>query len=352
MKYRLAGATLAIGLLPVTLLAAPYPVPAPLALNQMATISAPAEKATPANTPKRLYQRYLSSSPYLTVARFTVTPGQKYTLYECVPAPPDSGTGTKIGVWMDGVTPLTDNTSSFGETSGVVRGFATRGQSPWPITANESAKCDLYRHNFTIAPNSEHNSLYIVATFNKPKLSTQVMLKTPADADAAVEKSSARSKGSVWHSPLLLLNVPGETPTAGTDTQPTQPNTTTSPQGNIQIPDAPTTADNTSPALAYPSTVKAYIQRGDYDTFRVEFPGGKFTVSSQGGLDIVADLWDDKGNRLARAGDDAKADFTLTQADLPAGIYYLQVRYMYHAGEGNYSMVLGDGGNATYQEQK
>ena len=65
-------------------------------------------------------------------------------------------------------------------------------------------------------------------------------------------------------------------------------------------------------------------------------------ISSRGGLDIVADLWDSRGNMVARDGQDAKKDFAI-EKDLPAGVYYIQIRYMYHAGEGPYTLILGDG---------
>jgi hypothetical protein len=72
-------------------------------------------------------------------------------------------------------------------------------------------------------------------------------------------------------------------------------------------------------------------------------------IASQSGLDIVADLWDTKGARLARDGQDARKDF-LIEADLPAGTYYIQIRYMYHAGEGPYTLILGNGASAVLKE--
>jgi hypothetical protein len=376
MKRVVRAAGLAVGLwglVPLSVLAAGPATPAVLPINALLPIAAPPDPANPSAMPKRLRQYYLQSMPYLAVAQFTVTPGQKYTLYECHPAPADSGTGTKISVWTAGVTPLSDNASAFGRSAGVMRGFVTRGQSPWPITAKEGVACDRYRHNFVIAPDSEHASLFVIAAFSKPGLSTQVMLKHPADPDDDVKTSQPRSRGSVWNDPLLLLNIPGEkSMAAGGASQPPTPgaqlpasvsaSATPTPHSTaslparpqdgreIRIPDAPVTASAAYPPLAYPSRIRAHIHRGDYDTFPVEFPGGTLRVASQGGLDIVADLWDDKGSRLARDGEDGRADLVI-EKEVPPGLYYVQVRYMRHAGEGPYSLVLGDGSGPVYQEQ-
>jgi hypothetical protein len=343
MSVLLSIAVIASLSLPLCSFAAPA-LQATLPANQMTSLYAPDTPENLATTPKRLRQYYLQSMPYLMTAQFTVTPGQKYTLYECQPAPADSGSGTKISVWASGITPLSDNASSFGPSSGVLRGFATRGQSPWAIRADEGVNCDLYRHNFTIAADSEHSSLFIVATFSRPGLSTQVMLKHPADPDDDVKKSSSRSKGTVWKNPLILLNIPGEKAPVK-NLKPTVQNS-----GVQQLSEAPATASNEYPLLEYPCRVQAYIHRGDYDTFRFKFQGGMLRIESQGGLDIVADLWDDKGNRLYRAGEDSKADFIM-EKELPSGIYFIQVRYMRHGGEGTYALIFGNGTGSVYQEK-
>lgn len=114
------------------------------------------------------------------------------------------------------------------------------------------------------------------------------------------------------------------------------------------IKEAPATSGNAT-VIPYQCKVQAYINRGDYDTFRFDFPGGKVRIASQGNLDLVADLWDSKGNRIARDGQDTKKDFII-EKDLPPGTYYVQIRVMYHAGEGPYTLILGDGSGPVFRE--
>ncbi len=350
-----------------------------LPLNTMVTIKAPDAPLNRTTAPKKLLSRCSYESQkvpdYVRVGRFIVTPGQEYTLYDCHPAPSD---GTKIWVYLDGDTPLTNYTASYGRSEGFTRTFVTRGQQPWPILRNENVSCDLIRYNLTIAAQSEHNNLYVTFVFSKPGASTRIMLKTPPDSDDEVKKSGKRVSGSIKPYPFLLTNIPGETQPATVSTAtPAQPGTTPQkPQGSAVIPgpspgtpqtpkpDRPATvppksgtikeAGRTSADAAlvpYNATIEAYIDRNDYDTFRFDFPGGKMRVASRGNLDIVADLWDSRGNMLARSGQDAGKDFYI-EKDLPAGTYYIQVRYMYHAGEGPYTLILGDGNAAFLKEAR
>ncbi|HOW55183.1 MAG TPA: hypothetical protein PLR60_11080 [Syntrophorhabdaceae bacterium] len=348
-----------------------------LPLNTMVTIQAPNEPVNRKTVPKKIL-RYCSFESqkvpdYLRVVKFQVAPGQKYTFYDCYPAPSEA---TKVWIYLSGDTPLTNHTFSYGRSEGFTRVFVTRGQQPWPMKKNEQAACDLVRHNITIAPQSEHGDLFVVINFNKPGASTKIMLKQPADSDDAVVKSTDRSRGSVWKAPFLLTNIPGEaassvkppvatpvkptvaTPLATTppqqgaapaQTTPKKPQIPTTPQPLV-VKEAPATSSGAA-VVPYNCKVQAYINRGDYDTFRFDFPGGKMRVASQGDLDIVADLWDEKGNRLARDGQDAKKDFVI-EKELPPGVYYIQIRYMYHSGEGPYTLILGDGSGSVYREEK
>ena len=109
----------------------------------------------------------------------------------------------------------------------------------------------------------------------------------------------------------------------------------------------PTPAD--AAPVPYNSTIDAYIDRNDCDTFLFGFPGGKMRISSRWDLDIVADLLDCDGNLIARDGQDTKKDFSI-EKELPEGMYYIQIRYMYHAGEGPYTLILGDGNAARLKE--
>ena len=340
-----------------------------LPLNTMLTINAPGQPINRTTVPKKIlkYCSYESqrAPDYVRVARFQVTPGQKYTFYDCHPAPAD---GTQIWIYLSGDTPLTNDTHSYGPSTGFTRGFVSRAQQPWPIRQGEQASCDLVRHNITIAPQSEHNTLYVVLNFRRPNVSTKIMLKNPADSDDVVAKSANRSRGTVWKAPFLLTNIPGETASAVkppvTPVQPsgaastpgqTSGSTSVSPQPpvggapqSLIIKEAPATSGNAT-VIPYNCRVQAYINRGDYDTFRFDFPGGKLRVASQGNLDIVADLWDARGNRLARDGQDARKDF-LIEKDLPPGTYYIQIRFMYHAGEGPYTLILGNGSGPVFKE--
>jgi len=363
------------------LLVAAHPCPARsqmtaevLPLNTMVTVKAPAEPVNRATIYKKVL-RYCSFESqkvpdYVRVFRFPVTAGQKYTFYDCHPATPD---GAQIWIYLSGDTPLTNDTHSYGTSTGFTRGFVTRGQQPWPIKQGEKASCDLVRHNITIAPQSEHNNLYVIVNFRKPGTFTQIMLKQPADSDDVISKSAGRLRGTVWKAPFLLTNIPGDP--AGAQKPPTTPPQPTGPSagqtpgtaatpgtvppqppgpGISQPPrsgvvkEAPATSGNAT-VIPYNSTVHAYINRSDYDTFRFDFPGGRMRIASQSGLDIVADLWDAKGARLARDGQDTRKDF-LIEADLPAGTYYIQIRYMYHAGEGPYTLILGNGASAVLKE--
>lgn len=367
MKSRVRAFFLSVIMAPLCLWAVTCPAQGQmraevLPINETVTVNAPNEPLNRTTAPKRLLQHcsYESQkvSDYVKVARFTVAPGQKYTLYDCHPALAD---GTKIWVYLDGDTPLTNYTGSYGPSSGFTRTFVTRGQQPWPITKNEQATCALVRYNLTIAPQSEHNNLYVTFVFNKPGASTKIMLKHPADSDEVVKKSATRSWGDVKKAPFLLTNIPGETtstvkppvtsdqPTGpdATPSKPSKPDTTAKPQAMV-VKEAPATSANAT-VLPYNCKVQAYINRGDYDTFRFDFPGGKMRIASEGNLDIVADLWDAKGNMIARDGQDAKRDF-LIEKELPMGTYYIQIRFMYHAGEGPYNLILGDGSGPLYRE--
>ncbi len=321
-----------------------------LPVGTMVTVKAPDEPVNRKTVPKKIL-RYCSyesqkAPDYVKVARFPVVPGQKYTFYDCHPAPSDR---PNILIHLSGDTPLSNYTYAYGPSKGFTRSFISRAQQPWPIRRGEGASCDLIRHNITIAPQSEHNNLYVILNFSKPGLSTKIMLKHPADSDDIVTKSADRSHGTVWRAPFLLTNIPGEAASAvkpPVTPSKQQPPVTSQP---LVIGEAPTGTSAGAPLLPYNCKVQAYINRGDYDTFRFDFPGGKVRIASEGGLDLVADLWDAKGNRLARDGQDAKKDF-LIEKDLPPGTYYIQVRFMYHAGEGPYTLILGNGRGPLYKE--
>jgi hypothetical protein len=77
----------------------------------------------------------------------------------------------------------------------------------------------------------------------------------------------------------------------------------------------------------------------DYGNFVFFHLGGPFRAFSMGGLNLVADLLDGRGERVARSGvDTPQSDIAGTY---PAGRHYLQVRVMHHAGAGPYMIQLG-----------
>jgi hypothetical protein len=91
--------------------------------------------------------------------------------------------------------------------------------------------------------------------------------------------------------------------------------------------------------ISYGCRVDGTLRQGDYDNFAFYFPGGAFRARSAGGLDLVADLIDSQGQRVACSGVDTP-QFD-PQGNYPAGQYYLIVRVMHHAGAGPYQVQLG-----------
>lgn len=102
--------------------------------------------------------------------------------------------------------------------------------------------------------------------------------------------------------------------------------------------------------VGYPATIQASMTQGDYDTFLFDFAGGHFQAHSRSTLDLVADLLDSEGKMITRARAN-NGTFTFSQ-DLPAGRYGIIIRVMYHAGAGNYELLLGSGAGPSYREQR
>jgi hypothetical protein len=99
------------------------------------------------------------------------------------------------------------------------------------------------------------------------------------------------------------------------------------------------TNNNDAALIGYGCRVDGHLRQGDYDNFTFFFPGGALRAWSSGGLNLVADLLDSKGQKLARSGVDTP-QFDI-QGNFPAGKYFLQVRVMHHAGAGSYRIHLG-----------
>lgn len=102
--------------------------------------------------------------------------------------------------------------------------------------------------------------------------------------------------------------------------------------------------------VGYPATIQANMSQGDYDTFLFDFAGGHFQAHSRSSLDLVADLLDAQGKMITRARAN-NGTFTFSQ-DLPSGRYGIIIRVMYHAGAGDYELVLGSGAGPRYRESR
>ncbi len=207
-----------------------WPQPAYLPLNTMVDLKAPPTPVDKASAPKRFRDYHFSShSPYQQVYRFRVEKGQRYTLVDCHPAM----AGKEVWPYVAGANPVSDYTYALSGPSGTLPGFALRFQQPWPIEKNETATCDANRHNFTISAKSEHTDLFLVVNFNNPAGRSRIMLKTPADSDQDVERSTTspyrpQRKGSTWGSlwpEVILRNIPGETPVTPITPDPGLPDT-------------------------------------------------------------------------------------------------------------------------------
>ena len=189
-----------------------------LPLNQTVSIQTPGTPLDQSSSPKKLWDRYgkdYAPNFYVRIYRFTVDPGQKYTLYGIFP--PDE---IYRNFYISGENPLTDYTSSFGDTQNATTGFVYWAQQPskWPCATVTR------RINLTISPRSEHRYLYLVAVTKKPSLSFSVMLKSPTDSDTDVDKSVQDPNcalkrgftwGQVWGAPVLLRFDPSENQRSG-----------------------------------------------------------------------------------------------------------------------------------------
>lgn len=185
---------------------------ADLPLNQQVTLQTSSERLTAAAAPKKLWSRWGKGYPevYVAIYRFTVTPGQKYTLYGHFR--PD---GIYRNFYVVGDNPLTDVDYSYGKSSGYTTMFVALGQQP----GKENCAAVTRRYNLTIAPDSEHSYLYLLVTSKTPREALAVTLKTPADADESVSRDTsdpacAARKGSTWGTlwpqPFLLKLDPSE----------------------------------------------------------------------------------------------------------------------------------------------
>lgn len=181
-------------------------------VNQMISVQTPASPLDQQGSPKKLWMKYgkaYAPNFYAQVYRFTVTPGQKYTLYGTFP--PD---GSYRNLYVTGENPLTDYTYSL-DSKGDMTGFVFWAQQPGKYQCPAVTR----RVNIEISPRSEHNYLYAVAVTQKPGLVFSMMLKNPGDPDPDVANNtqdpSCPSKkgftwGQLWSAPFILRYDPSE----------------------------------------------------------------------------------------------------------------------------------------------
>lgn len=197
---------------------AQVPAATELPVNQSAVLETPGDPIQQAGAPKKLWARWgkgesMSGPAYISVYRFTVTPGQRYTLYAWFK--PD---GVHRNIYVSGDNPLTDVDYSFGKSGSYTKGWVILNQQPARETCSEITK----RESFSIAPDSTSSQLYLVVTSRTPGQSVRVQLRTPADADADVNSNTndpacAARKGNTWGRlwtyPVLLQLDPSESAT-------------------------------------------------------------------------------------------------------------------------------------------
>ena len=138
-------------------------------LNQIITAQTSASPLGEASCPKKIWQLYgkgYRGKFHAQVYRFTVKPGEKYTFYGYFP--PD---GIYRNAYVRGDNPLTNYTSSWGDTRGVTTGFVFWFQQPhkWQCPAVTR------RINITISPRSTSPYLYVIATSMAPHSGSRLL---------------------------------------------------------------------------------------------------------------------------------------------------------------------------------
>lgn len=295
--------------------------------------------------------------PYLHLVKYKVRPGASYTLYHLyhtgssdnlVTAPYANAAAFSFDPFLD-----KEKNASSGDKGKI---FGVWGQSPYKTKTGWTAK----RINFRVDPRSTGDTLYILFSSEKPGWAMGCLLKDRPDSDKEVTESTyspySGRKGFTWGQVLKEPVYFCGNSSASKNEKPVQrPDRTESPPSStvdsLTVLKEVPTARGEAPLISYNSTVSARIEpRGDYDTYRFYFPGGKFSCYMQGDLDLVADLVGDSGKLVERQGhQDSRPGFKFSR-ELSAGYYYLHIRFMHHGGTGAYAVVLGDG-KKRYEEK-
>jgi hypothetical protein len=220
----------------------------------------------------------------------------------------------------------------------------------------------------TVPPGVDMARFYVEADFLNDgcgdwscRGSVQLDIKpsTPDEMQVEYVKDSSSSFTRVWARRVLGggpgggMDRPGTTPVADLPLGGRPP----SPGGDIPLSsnrilvpggDAGTN-NNDAARIPYNCRIDGALARGDYDAYTFEHSGGTFRASSEGNLDLVADLIRaSDGETLARSGVDTP-QFNI-EGDLDAGRYILTLRVMHHAGAGPYGVILGNPGSCIVEE--
>jgi tyrosinase len=110
-------------------------------------------------------------------------------------------------------------------------------------------------------------------------------------------------------------------------------------EANVVADDHGDNSESASTLTVGTATTGVLEQGGDVDVFKIELSSaGSFTVQSAGTTDADARLLDDNSAELAKDSDSGNnLNFSISR-DLPAGIYYLEVRGAGQATTGSYTL--------------
>lgn len=188
-----------------------------LKLNQPYNLTTGSTPITKSNVSDYMYRHYGNKNnkeQYINLYKFNVIPGNTYTYFEC-----QRGTGSTVYSQLVGKNPM--NTTK--KKIYAPKGFSARiwhrtSRVPRWLPEEGNKACDAKRMNFTVAKNSEHNTLYLVIYSSTPRAKVKVKLSSPADSNNDV-KNSKKNKyrpkheqkwGYINPKKIYLMNMPGD----------------------------------------------------------------------------------------------------------------------------------------------
>jgi hypothetical protein len=210
----------------------------PLSFNAATKVETAALPLIESTAPKKLWAhlggRY-GQNFYAAVYHFGVVPGRQYTISVSFPAD-----GVYRNVYVFGENPLTDPLPDHPKFRSPPKGRS----SGFTFLASDLPKvpCSALtrRRNFTVAPDSEGQVVYVLATSRTPAQSVIVTVKDPPDPDALVDGDTEdpacpARKGHHWGQvepaglPLFLRLDPTGTTRSVSETTRSVPETTPPP---------------------------------------------------------------------------------------------------------------------------